>query len=134
MLNLSKYQKHIPFIFFLSISSFLMLFSVIWVYHIKVLNAPKVYSDGFGYFLYLPAFFIYHDFSFSFIEGLEHPFVQVVGWLVNKYAVGTAVMESPFFLAAHLLALLKDALRSVYSLSSLSGESILIIISYFLTN
>lgn len=108
----SNYKKHFPFILFLAISAFLMLFSIIWVYHTKVLNAPKVYSDGFGYFLYLPAFFIYHDFSFSFIEGWEHPFdlIQAAGGLVNKYAVGTAVMESPFFIIAHLLSLLKDAL------------------------
>lgn len=117
MTSLSKYKKHFPFILFLSISALFMLFSIIWVYHAKVLNAPKVYSDGFGYFLYLPAFFIYHDFSFSFIEGWEHPFdlIQAAGGLVNKYAVGTAVMESPFFLAAHLLSLLKDAVTGSHT-------------------
>lgn len=117
MTYLSKYKKTIPFILFLGISILLMLFSVIYVYHIKVLNAPKVYSDGFGYFLYLPAFFIYHDFTFSFIDGWEHPFnlIQAAGGLVNKYAVGTAVMESPFFLAAHLLSLLKDSLTGSHT-------------------
>lgn len=117
MSNLSKFKKHIPFILFLGISACLMLFSVIWVYHTKVLNAPKVYSDGFGYFIYLPALFIYHDFSFGFIEGWEHPFklIQAAGGLVNKYAVGTAVMESPFFLAAHFISLLKDALTGSHT-------------------
>lgn len=117
MTGLSKRKTHIPFILFVGISALLMLFSIIWVYHTKVLNAPKVYSDGFGYFLYLPAFFIYHDFSFSFIEGWEHPFdlIQSAGGLVNKYAVGTAIMESPFFLAAHLLSLLRDALTGSYT-------------------
>lgn len=80
-----------------------MLLAVIWVYHIKVLNAPKVYSDGFGYFVYLPAI-IHNDFTFSFVEGWEHPLSLnlVDGGLLNKYPVGVAIMESPFFFAAHL--------------------------------
>jgi hypothetical protein len=53
---------------FTAITAFLMFASIIWVYHVKVLNAPKVYSDGFGYYLYLPAV-IHGDFSFGFIEG-----------------------------------------------------------------
>ena len=98
-------------ILFLAATAFLMLFSIIWVYHTKVLNAPKVYSDGFGYYVYLPAL-IYGDFTFGFVEGWEHPLklIPAAGGLVNKYPVGVAVMESPFFLAAHLLSLLRDAL------------------------
>ncbi len=98
-------------ILFLVATAFLMLFSIIWVYHTKVLNAPKVYSDGFGYYVYLPAL-IYGDFTFGFVEGWEHPLklIPAAGGLVNKYPVGVAVMESPFFLAAHLLSLLRDAL------------------------
>lgn len=96
---------------FLIITGFLMLCSIIWVYHTKVLNAPKVYSDGFGYYVYLPAL-IYRDFTFSFVEGWEHPLelIEAAGGLVNKYPVGVAVMESPFFFAAHLISLLRDAL------------------------
>lgn len=60
-------------LFLLIISTMvLMLFVVIWVYRVKVLNAPKVYSDGFGYFVYLPAI-LHGDFSFSFIDEWEHP-------------------------------------------------------------
>lgn len=96
---------------FLVITGFLMLCSIIWVYHTKVLNAPKVYSDGFGYYVYLPAL-VYRDFTFSFVEGWEHPLglIEAAGGLVNKYPVGVAVMESPFFFAAHLISLLRDAL------------------------
>lgn len=88
-----------------------MLMAVIWVYHIKVLNAPKVYSDGYGYYVYLPAI-IYKDFHFHFVEGWEHPLdlIQVDGVMLNKYPVGTAILESPFFFTAHLLSLLRDAL------------------------
>lgn len=98
---------------FLLITAFLMLCSIVWVYHIKVLNAPKVYSDGFGYFAYLPAL-IYRDFSFSFIEAgkWDHTLklIEASGALVNKYPVGVAILESPFFFAAHVISLLKDAL------------------------
>ncbi len=96
---------------FVAATAFLMLCSIMWVYHVKVLNAPKVYSDGFGYYAYLPAL-VYGDFTFGFVEGWEHPLelTQAAGGLVNKYPVGVAIMESPFFFAAHLLSLLRDAI------------------------
>lgn len=101
------------FAVFLIVTAFFMLGSIVWVYHVKVLNAPKVYSDGFGYFAYLPAL-LYGDFSFGFIEagGWEHSLtlIQAVGGPVNKYPVGVAIMESPFFFVAHLVSLLRDAL------------------------
>lgn len=114
-----------PICLFLLGTALLMAAAVVWVYHVRVLNAPKVYSDGFGYYLYLPATFIYHDFSFSFIEGWEHPFdlrpaaggVQVL----NKYAVGTAIMESPFFLAAHVISLLRDLLMGTQTATGYSN-------------
>lgn len=97
---------------FLLITAFLMLASIIWVYHIKVLNAPKVYSDGFGYYAYLPAL-LRGDFTFGFIEdeGWEHSLtlIKAAGGMVDKYPVGVAIMESPFFFAAHFLSLLRDA-------------------------
>ena len=104
------------FLLFLVVTAFLMLCSIIWVYHVKVLNAPKVYSDGFGYYVYLPAL-IFGDFGFSFVEGWEHPLslIQATGGLVNKYPVGVAIMESPFFFAAHLLSLLRDAMTGSVS-------------------
>lgn len=98
---------------FLVITACLMLWSIMWVYHVKVLNAPKVYSDGFGYFAYLPAL-LYRDFTFRFIEagGWEHSIklIQATGGMVNKYPVGVAIMESPFFFIAHLLSVLRDTL------------------------
>ncbi len=109
-LNDNKYVD-IFLMLFISITVFLMLCSIIWVYHVRVLNAPKVYSDGFGYYVYLPAL-IYRDFTFGFVEGWEHPLtlISVGRQSVNKYPVGIAIMESPFFFAAHLFSLLRDAL------------------------
>lgn len=98
---------------FLAVTVGLMLWSIVWVYHIKVLNAPKVYSDGFGYYAYLPAL-LYGDFTFDFIDagGWEHSLklIPAAGGMVDKYPVGVAIMESPFFFAAHLFSLVRDAL------------------------
>ncbi len=51
---------------FIAVTVLLMFTGIVWVYHVKVLNAPKVYSDGFGYYLYLPAV-IHGNFSFEFV-------------------------------------------------------------------
>lgn len=108
--KVKKYiRQDIGLYIFTAVTALLMLFSIIWVYHVKVLNAPKVYSDGFGYYLYLPAV-IYGDFSFDFIEGWEHPFdlTEAPGGEIDKYPVGVAILESPFFFAAHAVSLLRD--------------------------
>lgn len=104
-------RQNTAFCIFLLITVFFLFFSIIWVYHVKVLNAPKVYSDGFGYYLYLPAV-IHNDFSFGFAEGWEHPveLKKVVGGQIDKYPVGVAILESPFFFLAHAVCLARDAL------------------------
>ena len=110
------------FLVFIIMTAVLMFFSIVWVYHVKVLNAPKVYSDGFGYYLYLPAI-IYDDFSFGFIEGWEHPFElkQVAGGLIDKYPVGVAILESPFFFLAHGISLVRDMLTGSATASGYSN-------------
>lgn len=69
-------------------------------------------SDGKGYYAHLPAVFIYHDFNFGFFDSLDRvkyydepnfydyrvPYKNKV---INKYYVGTAVAQLPFFMAAH---------------------------------
>ncbi len=71
--------------------------------------------DASGYHIYLPAVFIYNDIdSYRFYPRihksyLEHSgmpeyycmYEQPGGKLLNKYAIGLAVMELPFFLCAH---------------------------------
>lgn len=71
--------------------------------------------DIMGYYLYLPAIFIYHDVkelkfkddimekykpSGSFYQAYEHP----TGNQVMKYPLGLAICYLPFFLLAHFLA------------------------------
>ncbi len=103
-------KKEKFFYIFIAVTAALLFAGIVWVYHVKVLNAPKVYSDGFGYYVYLPATFIYHDFSFGFVDDSWYrlDLSQVAGHALDKYPVGVAVMESPFFFAAHLICLLRD--------------------------
>lgn len=72
-------------------------------------------SDGRGYYEYLPAFFIYNDLHFSYIDTLQTEFYEAEhnkliysqldnGQRINKYFVGTAVLQAPFFLVAHVIA------------------------------
>jgi hypothetical protein len=78
-------------------------------------NDQVIRADGLGYYNYLPALFIYKDINFEFTDTLQTEFYnhkeanagiirQVNGKGVNKYFIGTAVMQSPFFMGAHLIA------------------------------
>lgn len=69
-------------------------------------------SDAKGYYAYLPAVFIYQDLQFDFFEKIEkekyadpHFFydyrVPINNKNINKYWMGTATCELPFFLLAH---------------------------------
>lgn len=69
------------------------------------------YADGRGYYAYLPAVFIYQDLNFGFFEASEEKCDNYGGAYsylayandkrINKYFVGVAVMQTPFFLMAH---------------------------------
>ncbi|MCB9190152.1 MAG: hypothetical protein H6602_00610 [Flavobacteriales bacterium] len=71
---------------------------------------PLIMTDGQGYYAYLPAVFIYHDLQFNFVDEINERYypedkrarfvVPTDSGNVNKYFVGTAVVQAPFFLAA----------------------------------
>ncbi len=74
-------------------------------------------GDGKGYYSYLPATFIYHDYHFSFYKSLEEKYyppntkVDFMaklkdGEFVNRCYIGTALLWVPFFLLAHFLSLI----------------------------
>ena len=73
--------------------------------------------DVFGYYLYLPARFIYHDLGisdFSWLQqildkynptiGFYQAYMGPAGHYVLKYPMGMAVLFTPFFFIAHWLA------------------------------
>lgn len=72
--------------------------------------------DAKGYYAYLPAIFIYDDLSFGFWKDIQkkywkkvHPWSEyrnkVENGYVNKYYVGTAILQLPFFLIGHAITL-----------------------------
>ena len=78
-------------------------------------DRPVILADGKGYYEYLPAIFIYKDLNFSYTDTLVSDFynhrISSAGYLptindnrVDKYFVGTAVAQTPFFLVAHFIA------------------------------
>ncbi len=76
----------------------------------------SINSDGKGYYAYLPAFFIYHDLTYKFVESYEEKYYppdrsvfkefrsQADGKTTNKCFPGLAILWLPFFLIAHLLS------------------------------
>lgn len=77
-------------------------------------------ADGRGYYEFLPATFIYHDLSLSYLDTLQTEFYDNKmmandfyprlenGNRFDKYFIGTAVMQAPFFAIGHLWASLSD--------------------------
>jgi hypothetical protein len=100
----------------LPLNELILCFVALFVFNNYIKHSEQVIrADGLGYYNYLPALFIYEDLNFNFTDTLQTEFYnhqeanrgiiqQVNGKGVNKYFVGTAVMQSPFFLVAHLIA------------------------------
>ncbi|MCO5258654.1 MAG: hypothetical protein M9916_00740 [Crocinitomicaceae bacterium] len=74
-----------------------------------------ILADGRGYYEYLPALFIYHDIKLDYLDTIQTDFYTQENTLpifldfnsgkrINKYYIGTALMQSPFFFIAHQLA------------------------------
>ena len=107
----------------------------LWLRH-----SPPIYSDGAGYYAYLPSYIIYHDFTLEhliertpavpsypvFVQDRYGPhFVGMVpvwitrdaqtGHLLDNYPIGEAAMILPFFLVGHAFALVTGASANGYS-------------------
>lgn len=110
-----------PLRFFLVAEAILGIIGIITVYALR-LNYPPIRSDGLGYYLYLPATFIYHDiglqsiaevFNNGHIPGAYPSLWHYSGPLLwdnsthylIKYPMGTALLMMPFFFLACIVAL-----------------------------
>jgi hypothetical protein len=105
----------------LAIASIVFFLSYKWVNYQWRYN---IASDGKGYYIYLPAAFIYQDFSFEFTQQTEAkyyddsqpPVVQLPDdKKLNKYFAGEAILLIPFFLIAHLLSFILGVPTDGYS-------------------
>lgn len=79
-------------------------------------------ADGRGYYEYLPALFIYDDIHLAYIDTLQTEYYEIEhnkllykyqenGLRINKYFVGTALFQSPFFLVAHFTSSKADSIH-----------------------
>lgn len=79
----------------------------------------SVIAEGHGYYAYLPATFIYHDYTFNFFNEVSKKYYypsynpptgnfirEANGIRANKYYPGVSLLWLPFFLIAHFLALI----------------------------
>ena len=85
--------------------------------------------DVFGYYLYLPATFIYHDLGlkdFSWVQhildtyrptfGFYQAYLGPVGDYVLKYPMGLAILNAPFFFTGHFFAWMLGFPRDGFSM------------------
>lgn len=130
-LRIFKMQKQLHLLvnnIFKYFSVLLLLFSLLISFNANKKNNNLeniIRADGLGYYSYLPALFIYNDFSFSFVDNISenHPQIDFGnGFLndtnkgkVNKYYVGVSLLMLPFFIIAHILALIFGSNPDGYS-------------------
>lgn len=110
-----------------------MIFAIYLVlfFVVKNPNSPNdrvIMSDGKGYYGYLTAIFIYHDFDYRFIEDYESKYYpsdptifkdfryNFDGRTVNIYFPGLAFLMLPFFLIAHFLSWISGFPTDGYSI------------------
>lgn len=110
---LNPYSLYI-FIILAGIILFSRLITPTWNNH----NCLAIISwDVFGYYLYLPAYFIHHDLgikNFAWVQqildtynptiGFYQAYLGPAGNYVMKYPMGLAILFSPFFILGHLMA------------------------------
>jgi len=113
----------------LSFYTVLFVWFTIIVIHLLSSFYNPVSWDAFGYYLYLPLTFIYHDLGLQHKEIIDHiftlydpsnTFYQVVhipggNWMM-KYSMGMAILFSPGFFVAHFIAGITDYPADGFSL------------------
>ena len=103
-------------------------------YGIGFFPFQPTHSDGNGYYMYLPAFFVYHDPGMHFLDQLAEDisgfsgtfFPMDTGQVVDKYTMGVAILQLPFFLAADILTKLfrpeaADGFSALYQLGNIAS-------------
>ena len=119
-----KKNKSIEIFFVVLILGILGALAQYGTYHTseKLDKLPPIRSDGAGYYAYLPAIFIDHNFEMKTAGQYKHdPYCGMkpypsTGKLLDKYPVGVALLQTPFFLVAHIIAIQFDFKPLGYSL------------------
>lgn len=124
-------SRHIGIFAVIATAAFVL---TVLFYKIDLFPFEPIHSDGNGYYMYLPAVFVYHDPGMHFVEGLAEDisgfsgtfFPMDTGQVVDKYTMGVAVLQLPFFLIADLLTKLflpgqADGFSLFYQLGNIAG-------------
>lgn len=101
------------FLRILVIGIFLSAIAYLWQSAYFEENHVIIKSDGYGYYDYLPSFFIHDDLLRKDYDVKEAPdlyervneqlgYVPYKSRRLNKYPIGTAVLQSPFFLGNYI--------------------------------
>ncbi len=101
-------------------------------------SVPQIRTDGYSYYVYLPAVFLYHDPSLETLanDWYGGPYPDYTGirrwpsthrWL-NLHSIGTALLMGPFFVAADLLTRWSNLPRDGFSLYYQHGVGIAAIV------
>ncbi len=90
------------------------LFALLHIYINNRFPFQPIRSDGVGYYIYLPAALIHRDISLETtiaqqFNGKAEEWMGIIrypatGRYLNRYALGEAILLTPFFLAGHLFA------------------------------
>ncbi|MCF8253970.1 MAG: hypothetical protein K9H61_14055 [Bacteroidia bacterium] len=94
----------------------IILFMFVLTVNNYITNSDKtITADGIGYYEYLPSIFIHKDFVrkdiklesdtsyYQRIIDLQGAYVHVDGFKINKYPIGVAILQSPFFISTWLI-------------------------------
>jgi hypothetical protein len=106
-------------------ATILCLAGYVFVYAGGRADTP-IRSDGFSYYVYLPSWFLFHDTTLSAVArdccaGVFPAYTVIIRWpgtrrWVNPHPIGVAVMQAPFFAAAHALTLWSNLSPDGFSL------------------
>jgi len=122
-------------------------FTVVVIHIVSPPNNP-ISWDTFGYYLYLPLTFIYHDLGIQHKEVIDHIFAlydpsttfyqatHIPGgnWMM-KYSMGMAVLYAPGFFVAHLLAPVlgypADGFSTPYQVALVANSVLFFMVGYW---
>ena len=103
--------------------------------------ANSIYSDGYGYYCYLPAAIIYQDFTYSFYKDNENNIKSFYQPIItpyktkgiNKYYCGTSICLLPFFLIGILISIIAGTDVNGYTDTFLMLVSVAAIFYYLIS-
>jgi len=111
-MNKYQYDKKIP-LSLIAIGIVLLLVFIQVFEQKRYMHDNIIVHDALVYYAPLPAVFIYHDLSFSFIQDLPERLRGKISTMISpdgkrtlKMPVGVSLLILPFFLIAHIIALL----------------------------